>query len=158
MFKLFSSDGYYILDGTSMKTGYDGQCNTVPVSFSETYHVFDSQWSAFNSHQDIHSNQEFVEKFKPFRTDANMYRPYTVDFKPIQFHEGSFAMPCITGSNELNGTSEPKYFETQATIHEANQLINQGDLIGAILGSSSSSSADLSCHVDLSTNALVPFI
>ncbi|KAF3320045.1 Transcription factor MYB26 [Carex littledalei] len=151
-----SSEGYYILDGTSMKKGYEEQCNSVPLSFSEAYNALNSQWPAFNS-EEAH-NQEFPEKCKLFRTDANMYAPYMVDCKPIQFQEGSFQISCMVESNEMNPTSEPKYFETQASIHEANQLISHGDFIDVILGSSSSSSAELSCHGDLSANPIVPFI
>jgi hypothetical protein len=153
MSQLNPSDGYYFLDGTSTRKGYEAQCNSVPVSFSETYNVFDSQWLAFNSHDEVH-NQELAEKFKFFRTDANMYGPCMVDFKPIQLN-----VPCIAQSNDINLTPEPKYFDNQASIHEANQLISQGGFIDhVILGSSSYSSADLSCHVNLSTNPTVPLI
>ncbi|XP_078151921.1 transcription factor MYB32-like [Carex rostrata] len=152
-----SSDGYYILDGTSMKKGYDGQCNSVPLSFSEVYNAFNSQWPVYNSEET--QNQEFAEKCKSFCTDLNMYAPYVVDCnKPIQLQEGSFQVSCMVQSNEMNATSEPKYsFETQTSIHGADQLISQGDFIDVILGSSSSSE-ELSCHGDLSTNPIVPFI
>ncbi|KAJ3684728.1 hypothetical protein LUZ61_013892 [Rhynchospora tenuis] len=146
-----SSDGYYMLDGTrtSMRKGYD-HCNSVPFSFSENFHVFDSQWPAYNNSQEVY-HQLFDEKRKLFRTDENTFGPYTANFKSIQVPEESFQ--SVTELNEISATSEPKYFEPQASIHEANQLINQGDFIDVILGSSSSSSAEvLSCHVNLSEN------
>ncbi|KAJ4771753.1 myb domain protein 26 [Rhynchospora pubera] len=145
-----SSDGYYMLDGTrtSMRKGYD-HCNSVPFSFSENLHVFDSQWPAYNNSQEVY-HQLFDEKCKLFHTEANAFGPYTADFKSIQVEE---SFQSVTELNEINTTSDQsKYFETQASIHEANQLMNQGHFIDVILGSSSSSSAELSCHVNLSEN------